>query len=168
MKRILLFLSLCLFVLLVGCTNGQDEEADKEKSDEKSVSLQEQIENLMNANKFKYDKIVDLDIIDDFIYSVSLNHNGGLDLAIMNYNNGTLKWIVGDNSATILQDKGSRYMYVIESEDPDVEQVNVLGEPAKAVTYYDEKTEDYTRKIKYWVAYTEEEPAPSDLEYIKK
>ncbi|WHX28050.1 hypothetical protein QNH47_09435 [Virgibacillus halodenitrificans] len=159
--------SLWLFTLLVACSFDREDKAIKETSDQQSVTLQQQIENVMQENNYVYDEIIDLDIIDDFIYTVSLNHNGGLDLAIMKYEDSKLKWVVGDVSATILNKKDSRYMYMIQPDDSDVTQVNVFGKPAKAVTYYDVKTEDFTRKIKYWIAYTEKEPTPSDVEYLK-
>ncbi|WP_198134437.1 hypothetical protein [Pontibacillus litoralis] len=157
--KILLIIS--FFVLLVGCNN---EEKD---NGQENATLQSQIESLMEENKFKYQEIIDLDIVGDFIYGVSLNNNGGLDLFIVNYASGTLKWVAGPGDVTILSDKESRYAYIIQPDDPNVTQVNVFGKPAKAVTYFDEKSEDYTREIKYWKAYTEKEPSPSVVEYIK-
>ncbi|MYL56785.1 hypothetical protein GLW20_04645 [Virgibacillus halodenitrificans] len=165
MMKIMTFL--WLFTFLVGCSFAQEEKAAKEASDQQSVTLQQQIGNLMQENNYVYDEIIDLDIIDNFIYSVSLNQNGGLDLAIMKYEDSKLNWVVGGVSATILNKKDSRYMYIIQPDDSGVTQVNVFGKPAKAVTYYDVKTEDFTREIKYWIAYTEEEPTPSDVEYVK-
>lgn len=155
-------------MFLVGCSNEQEEAetAKKNKSQENS-SFQEQLENLMDENDFKYEEIIDLDIIDDYIYSVTVNFNGGLDLAIIKNNNGTLKWIAGSGDATILQYEDSRYVYLIKPDDPEVKQVNVFDVPVKSVTYYHQQTESYTREIKYWIAYTEKEPAPSVVEYIK-
>nr|WP_026680401.1 hypothetical protein [Priestia megaterium] len=57
-----LFFILCLFMFLVGCSNEQEEveTAKKNKSQENS-SFQEQLENLMDENEFKYEEIIDLD-----------------------------------------------------------------------------------------------------------
>ncbi len=49
-------------MFLVGCSNEQEEAetAKKNKSQENS-SFQEQLENLMDENEFKYEEIIDLD-----------------------------------------------------------------------------------------------------------
>ncbi len=49
-------------MFLVGCSNEQEEveTAKKNKSQENS-SFQEQLENLMDENEFKYEEIIDLD-----------------------------------------------------------------------------------------------------------
>lgn len=158
-----------MFVLLflTSCVNEGTEEP-KENPDQESETLQADIENLMSENDLKYESIIDFDIIDDFIFSVSLNTNGGLDLSMIKYESGKLEWIDGGDGATILgaDENTPPFAYIIQPEESNVKQVNVFDEPAKAVTYYDEKTEDFTREVKYWIAYTEKEPYPGEVEYI--
>lgn len=168
MRKIILILS--LFTFLVGCTNSQEEKTAVEDNNKENISLQEKIENVMTEKGLKYREIIDFDIVDDFIFSVSLNHNGGLDLSMIKYENGELEWIAGGNDATILglDESTSPFAYLIQPNESNVKQVNVFNEPAKKVVYFDGKTDDYTREINYWIAYTEKDPSSAVVEYIKE
>lgn len=110
-------------------------EAESENNNEtENLSLEKQIKELMNENNFSYDKIIDYDIKDDFIYAVVLETNGALKLALLKNNDDGVKWIAGDSGVTVLSDKGSPVVSIFNSDNNDmagVKEVKVFGKPAK-------------------------------------
>ncbi len=168
-----------LILLLFGCSN--EEEGKKAES----RSLEEQIIEIMAANKLKNKEIIDFDLKNNFIYVIFKNkheygnsHNP--DLVIVKNDNGVLEWVAGPNDRTmsvsdfeadmlIFGRQGGPSVSIIlpaEDENQKIKEVKVLGESAKSVAYVEYFGEDFSKQYCYWIAYTEEEPTHEDFEFI--
>jgi hypothetical protein len=53
-----------------------------------------------------------------------------------------------------------------DARDTKVKEIKVLGESAKAVTYIEYFSDDFSKQYMYWIAYTDEEPSHGDFEFI--
>ncbi len=159
-----------IVLFLVGCSNVHD---DKENVND-DLSFEESLQEVMIQNDFNYDAIIDYDVKGNFIY-IMAKSNGGygqLAMAILKKDEQELQWIMGEEVSppvTSLADKGSPVVTVIKPRDYNVKQVKVFGEPVKSITYYDDVMENYSEKIQYWIAYTDEPPGgKEDIEYMKE
>ncbi|MFZ3579233.1 hypothetical protein [Virgibacillus sp. DJP39] len=178
MKKVCMVLVLSF--ILLGCSN------DKEATVTESLSLEEQITNVMSENKLSNKEIIDYDIKGNFVYAIFKNkHKSGNshnpDLVILKNNNGKLEWVAGPDDRTKsigLQDAGAMIfgsdvgpsvtilMPDEDARDTKIKEVKVLGESAKAVTYIKEITEGFSKQYMYWIAYTDDEPTDEDFEFI--
>ncbi|KAB7672035.1 hypothetical protein [Bacillus sp. B1-b2] len=177
MKRI--FVLVFIILGLVGCSNENiKSDSDKAESGD-NLSLEEQIIHVMSENQLKDEEIIDYDIKGDFVYVIfKNNHDNGNthnpDLVILKNNGGNLKWIAGpenrtasvDSAMIFGRDDGPSVTINIPSDYTNIKDIKVLGESAKAVTYIQRITDDFSREYKYWIAYTDEEPTHSDMEII--
>ncbi|MFD2925460.1 hypothetical protein [Halobacillus naozhouensis] len=179
-----LYIPFILIFILLGCSNGE-EKPNGEQSTAETLSLEEQITNVMAEKELKNKEIIDYDIKDNFVYVIFKNEHPGNthnpDLVILKNNNGKIKWVAGPDDRTqsmslqgagvmvFGRDKGPSVTILLPDELPkktNIKGVKVLGESAKAVTYVKELTKDYYKKNMYWIAYTNEEPTHEDFEFI--
>ncbi|WP_226666216.1 hypothetical protein [Metabacillus litoralis] len=176
-----LFSAIIMMIMLIGCSKYDVEPT-------KRLSLEEQISRVMVENKLEDKEIIDYDIKDHFIYVIfknnhinSNNHNP--DLVILKSNNKRLEWVAGPDDITMSmtaqevggmifgRKDGPSVTLILSDKQPqesNVKGVKVLGERAKAVTYVEEYTEDFSMQYMYWIAYTDEEPTVEDIEIIMK
>lgn len=181
-----LYVAFILIFILFGCSNETKEPTAEATVTEKSLSLEEQVTNVMSENKLRDKEIIDYDIKGNFVYVIFKNrheygnsHNP--DLVILKNSNGKLEWIAGPNDRTMSMGLGDVETMVFGREDgpsvtiimPEenasdtkIKEVKVLGESAKAVTYVKHIMEDFSKQYMYWIAYTEEEPMHEDFEVI--
>ncbi|MBP1947463.1 hypothetical protein [Virgibacillus litoralis] len=52
------------------------------------------------------------------------------------------------------------------ARDTKVKEIKVLGKSAKAVTYVENFTGNFSKQYMYWTAYTNEEPVVEDFKVI--
>ncbi|EOR22861.1 hypothetical protein [Niallia sp. RD1] len=175
MKKI--FTLFVTIFVLVGCSNEGKKSDTQPVTSEKSVSLEEQITNVMSENKLKNKKIIDYDIKENYIYAIFQNSQGSAnypDLVILKNENGKLKWVAGPGDRTNSVDKsmifgredGPSVTIQLSLDNINVKEVKVLGESAKKVTYVEHVTDDILKEYTYWIAYTNEEPTHEDIEII--
>ncbi len=170
-----------LTFILFGCSNE-----DKETNGAKTLSLEEQITNIMSEHELKDKEIIDYDMKKNFIYVIFKQKNEYSnghypDLVVLENQDGELKWIAGPNERTMSvghleadvmifgMDKGPSVSLILPGENPSgskIKDIKVLDESAKAVTYVEDLTEDFSKQYTYWISYTEEEPTHEDFEYI--
>ncbi|MFT4414361.1 hypothetical protein ACLM5H_10930 [Fredinandcohnia humi] len=147
------FLILLLFLLLVGCSDGE------------RGSLEHEIITILNSSKGKdYDYVVDFDIKDEFIVVIYKSKKSEqLNIGFIKVSNNKLKWETGTGGPE-LTGGDSFILYplivnVMVPKDPNVKEVKVFGETARHVKYSDE--------IEYWISYTDTSPNSFDVEYLK-
>ena len=174
MKKI--FFSLLMLFVLVGCLDEGKEYDGKKSTD--TGSLEEQIINVMAENKLKNQEIIDYDLKDDFIYVIFKNkHESGNthnpDLVILENKEGKLKWVAGpedrmgsSDTSMIFEREDISVTITLPFRDKTIKEVKVLGESAKAVTYIEHFTANFSREYKYWITYTKEKPTYEDIEVI--
>ncbi|WP_117170092.1 hypothetical protein [Paraliobacillus sediminis] len=153
MKNFLLGIGLAL--ILVGCTN----EGSEEEQTNPSLSLEEQIQEVMNQHDYPPHTIVNYEIKNDFIY-VFTDTSGSLNVAVLQYSTDSIEWLMDYTSIEKLSIGDPEYenlpvLTVVKTEDANITGVKVLGEPAKGLQYSKEVTEDYTIDTKYWIHFTE-------------
>lgn len=172
-----------IMIILIGCSKN-----DVEPTDTENLSLEEEILMTMAENKLEEKEIIDYDIKGNFIYVIfknnhtnSNNHNP--DLVILKNHDRKLEWVAGPDDVTLSlldqevngmifgRNDGPSVTLLLSDKQPqnsNVKGVKVLGEMAKAVTYIEEYTEDFSMQYMYWIAYTEEDPTAEDIEIILK
>jgi hypothetical protein len=174
MKKLLA--SFLILITLVGCSN-KGKESDVKSGD--TESLEEQISSVMAEHKLKNKEIIDYDLKDDFIYVIFKNkHESGNthnpDLVILENKEGKLSWVAGpedrtgsvDTSMIFAREDGPTVTITMPMGNAAVKEVKVLGESAKAVTYLEHFTDDFSRKYTYWISYTKDKPTHEDIEVI--
>ncbi|MBO8155039.1 MAG: hypothetical protein H0Z32_01145 [Bacillaceae bacterium] len=174
MKRY--FITFALLVLLFGCSN----KAEEPKATE-SLSLEQQITRIMSENRLSSEEIIDYDIKDDFIYAIFKNRheygNGhNPDLVILKIDDGSLAWVAGPDDRTMSISFKEGYAMIFGREEgpsvtiflPDekIKEIKVMGESAKAITYTDYLTDNFSKPFMYWIAFTDKEPSADDFEFI--
>jgi hypothetical protein len=180
-----LYVSFLTIFILFGCSN-EAKEASLEPTITESLSLEEQITNIMSENVLRNKEIIDYDIKGTFVYVIFKNrheygnsHNP--DLVILKNRNGLLEWVAGPNDRTMSmslqevgalifgRDDGPSVTILLPNEnasDTKVKEIKVLGESAKAVTYVEYFMDDFSKQYMYWIAYTGEEPTHEDFDII--
>jgi hypothetical protein len=174
MKKILA--TFFILVILVGCSN------EGKETDVKSAnigSLEEQITTVMAEHHLRDKEVIDYDLKDDFIYVIFKNkHESGNthhpDLVILKNKEGKVKWAAGPEDRTVSVDSsmiferedGPSVTLTMPTGNTTVKEVKVLGESAKAVTYLEHFTDDFSREYTYWITYTTEKPTHEDIEVI--
>ncbi|MCU9613097.1 hypothetical protein OEV98_05975 [Caldibacillus lycopersici] len=161
-----LFTLFFLIIILVGCSA-------------ENLSLEEQIRKVMSENNLRDKEIIDYDIKDDFVYVIFKNSQGNAsthypDLVILKNNNGTLEWEAGPNDRTTSVDtamifgreNGPSVTLILEPSNATIKEIKILGDSAKAVSYVEQITDDFSKVYTYWIAYTNQQPAADDIEYI--
>ncbi|MCM3361613.1 hypothetical protein ACTNDN_22480 [Niallia sp. HCP3S3_B10] len=174
MKKLLA--SLLILFTLLGCSN-KGKESDVKSSD--TDSLEEQISSVIAEHQLKNKEIIDYDLKDDFIYVIFKNkHESGNthnpDLVILENKEGKVNWVAGpedrtgsvDTSMIFAREDGPTVTITMPTGNTAVKEVKVLGESAKAVTYLEHFTDDFSRAYTYWISYTKEEPTYEDIEVI--
>lgn len=177
MKKICIVFMLAF--ILFGCSNK-----DNETTVTESLSLEEQITKVMSENKLSNKDIIDYDIKDNFIYVIFKNKHeyGGHnpDLVILKNSDKKLEWVAGPKDRTLSisaeanamvfgRVEGPSVTILLpdgEAKDTKIKEIKVLGESAKAVTYVENITDDFTWQYMYWIVYTEKEPTLDDFEFI--
>ncbi|WP_117160964.1 hypothetical protein [Paraliobacillus sp. X-1268] len=162
MKKLLLYMGLVL--ILVGCTNVENEEEQTQPV----LSLEEQIEEVMNQHDYPPQTIVNYEIKNDFIY-VFTDTNSSLNVAVLEYLTDSIEWIMDYKSIEKMSILDPEYenmpvLTVVKTEDANIASVKVLGEPAKGIQYSKEVTDDYAIYTKYWIHFTEMKEEYADFE----
>jgi hypothetical protein len=131
---------------------------------EKEPSLEQRISNVLEDNQVPFDSIIEYDLKDNFIFviykSVSM---GALGVsAIEDTKDGLVLRNNRDGAAPdtiILGEEGTPFVTVVLQGDLDIiNQVTILGKPARQVTYTESPMEGVTIERTYWVAYTHTAP----------
>jgi hypothetical protein len=180
-----LYVAFIMILILFGCSNVA-KEPTVEPTIAESLSLEEQITNVMSENELRNKEIIDNDIKGNFVYVIFKNrHEHGNshnpDLVILKNSNGKLEWVAGPDDRTMSmglqeadalvfgRDDGSSVTLLMPDEDArdtKVKEIKVLGESAKAVKYVEYFSDDFSKQYMYWIAYTDEEPSHEDFEFI--
>lgn len=169
-----LFVVFMLSLVLFGCSKE-----DKDVTNAEGLSFEEQITTVMSENKLKNKEIIDFDIKDNFIYVIFKNKHESSntqnpDLVILENHNGKLEWVAGpddrtnsvDTAIIFGREDGPSVTIHMPLNDIKIKDIKVFGESAKAVSYVEHITDDFSRQYMYWIAYTKEEPSADDIEVI--
>ena len=169
-----LFIIFTLTLVLFGCSKE-----DKDVKKTESLSLRRQIAHVMSENKLKNKEIIDYDIKDNFVYVIFKNQHASSnthnpDLVILENNNGNLEWVAGPEDRTMSidtaiifgRDEGPSVTIHMPLNNTKIKEIKVFGESAKAVTYVEHFTNDFSMEYKYWIAYSNEEPTAGDIEIV--
>ncbi|WP_117160958.1 hypothetical protein [Paraliobacillus sp. X-1268] len=162
MKKVLLCIGLAL--IFAGCTNVENEEEQTQPA----LSLEGQIEEVMNQHDYPPQTIVNYEIKNDFIY-VFTDTNNSLNVAVLEYSTDSIEWIMDTTSIETISIFNPDYenmpvLTVVETKDANIVQVKVMEEPAKGLQYSKEVTDDYAIDTKYWIHFTEMKEEYADFE----
>ncbi|MGP4108853.1 hypothetical protein [Virgibacillus sp. L01] len=95
-------------------------------------------------------------------------------MLIKNNSNG-LEWVtswLSIQTSSLGHKEKAPIVTIIQPEDTDVKEVRVFGGPAKLTQTTIEFTEDFSKEIKFWVYYSDNneevlDDFDEDIEYIK-
>ncbi|GEN52381.1 hypothetical protein [Halobacillus faecis] len=169
MKKI--FMTVAVFLFIIGCSNDENIDATPEQEDEKP--LEEQIIEVLEENDFfPPEDIVDYEIKDDYIYVFMHSQLNGLSLALLKHNSESLEWLMGEKDIGDTasfgyrgEDEASPIVTIAFAEDPAIKDVKIEGEYAKRIQLTQELTDDYSVEVKYWIHFSEmSEVSEEDLE----
>lgn len=145
---------LLIFLSISGCSST------------KTISLENQVKELMMKNHSNYDSIIHLELKENIII-IFYEQNNQLKLGFINNNEGKWESVAGIGSIDLK--KGGYiatgetglpfYITVVVSPDPEVKSITVQKQNAKLVQVSPEK--------KVWFAFTNKPTRPIDIVEIK-
>ncbi|ASF40627.1 hypothetical protein CEH05_16280 [Halobacillus halophilus] len=137
-----------------------EENADDMAANSNDAPLEQQIADVMEENDFmQADKIVDYEIKGDYIYVFTHTAAQGLNFAVLKYTLDSVEWetggeFMGSAPYMINDDPDSPVLTLVETDDPEVKGVKVMGENAKMIQLTKDLTEDYSIEVKYWIHFS--------------
>ena len=180
------------FFILFGCTNLSGNPKSVENgfggknattavSEKNTRSLEGNIKSILSHKGLPESNdidIVDYEIKNNYMFVVTYHKLKGFSVTILKNDHNELKWNSTTNSiddpVLIGPTNAGPYLFIIPSNEKDVKDVTVLGQPAKMIKITKSYSKDYKQEVRCWIYVTDSIGKPikdyspdKDIKYIK-
>ncbi|TFB14142.1 hypothetical protein E3U55_14610 [Filobacillus milosensis] len=123
------------------------------KDNDKKLTLQEEIREVMTKNDADINQIIEYTIEGNYMFVIYEDINLGLNIVLLEYTKDGFKWIDGmgaQGPSFAYGGQGYPILKYVNPYENDVKQVKIFGKSAKKVTYYYKSIDGISIDKSFW------------------